>query len=879
MLHAGPIRVGSITDARFGWDWTLDGSEMVNTRAKLLNAQHFGPGGVVRRAIEITDTGAAVGSITVPVLDQFDVFFVGWFGDSTPQAFTPAELDAFREWVWRGGSMIVVCDDSLADEVCSAFGVPAGGDLLGTVIPTGAAVDHPLVNGPFGAVAALDLWGDYSSFTATPGAVVVMRDSAPAQGPVVVVRRWGAGQVVLFTDVDIIANAATDGSAISSDNDRFLGNLFAFAARPYDLVIDAAAHTGGLSGTEWRSDVDLLNRGSSDTPVSLALLRVSQANLNPASATVSVPAGQTLRLHDLLAGLFNVSNAALGLSFKGGEIHANSRFYNVGSADGTVYGMYVPSTDDRETVWFGRPGVFHHLSYTPGSTAGARVNIGGASRVPFAVQTEIRLYGDAGELLAVKNHTFQPYEHRQFTKIHEALGTPAVTHGFAVVEVTTPGGAVDAYAMLIENKSGDPIFMPPSFGAADDQDAVAALAGFRGAAAPGAGQSVVASEATCAGPYDRIVAAAANTTGVNSTKWLSDVDLLNLAAGPATVDIARLKANQANSTPLVASVQLPAGETVRLANVLGTLLPAGNAGLGVRFCNGEAFVNSRFYNTGSANGNVYGMYVPAMALREAVTPCRPGVFHHLSYSPSATVGQRINIGATNATDLPTDWAIRLYGDAGTLIGEQVATLAPYEHRQYTNIHKLLGTPAVTNGWATVEVTTPGAAIHPYAMRIENVGGDPIYMPAELEDASRSVAVAQAFAGPWQGGWRNTTFATLGAASLSLAFDLPNQAVTGTLDLDGAVFGGGDPPAQVLGGKLTPRGAVLSGASPALGTYLVEIDGLCRITGQLTGLPSPDIAAVEFSGTATPAEISLAYTVTFSEPAGGGTAAGTITLTR
>ena len=882
VLVAGPIKVGSITDARFGWDWTLDGQEMSNTRAKLLNPVSFGPAGVVRRAIQITDTGAAVGSVDEALLEQFDVFFVGWFGDNTPNAFTAAELDAFRAWVWNGGSLIVTCDDDSVDAVCGAFGHPAGGPLDGPVVPASGAATHPLVKGQFGEVTSLAFSGDYSSFTATTGASVVLRESGAGQGAVVIVRRWGAGQVILFSDIDIIANTATDGDAIVNDNDKFLGNLFAFAAMPYDLIIDAAAHTAGVGGSVWRSDVDLLNVAQAgDTSVSVSLLRANQGNLSPATAAAAVPAGRSLRLEDVLAGMFNAGNAGLGLQFKGGELLANSRFYNVGAADGNVYGMYIPSTNDRETVRYGRPGVFHHLSYTPGSSSGSRVNIGGTSRVPFPVYVVIYLYDDNGDLINFRTHTFQPYEHRQFTKIHETLGSPAVTHGYATVEMTTWGGAIDAYAMLIENKSGDPIYMPPSFAPATPPAPVltAATPPLAVAAEVQADQEQRAAAATCSGPFQRIIAAAANTTGANATKWLTDVDLLNRGGAPATVDIARLKANQANPSPLVESVVVPPGETLRLNNILGTLLPAGNAGLGFRVCSGEVFANSRFYNTGAAAGKVYGMYIPAMAPTEAVTPCHPGVFHHLSYSPNAAVGQRVNIGATNATGIATTWVIKLYGDTGALVGTQTATLAAYEHRQYTNIHKLLGTPAVTGGWASVEVTTPGAVIHPYAMRIENVGGDPVYMPAELLDVATSTRVADAFAGAWTGGWTNTTFASSGSAALRLSFDLPNQAVEATLDLGGSVFGGADPPPQTLVGALTDSGIVLEGTSPALGTYSVTIDGFCSLSGLLTALPNPAIASVDFSGQATPGGIEVTYTVQFSALGGGGTANGTLNLSR
>lgn len=872
-LADGPLRVGSVAASRFGSDWTLDGPMMANTRAKLLNTSNFGLAGTVRRPIQITDTAATVGSVDAPLLGNFDVFFIGSLDDQHPNAFTPEEMAAFQAWVAAGGTMIVTCDAPYDDALCAAFGLPVDANSTAPAVPTAPGADHPLFAGPFGAVASLGMWGDYGYFAGSVGAVVLAQDSSGSGAlPVVLFRRWGSGRLILLSDVDILAQAATAGSSVTSDNDRFLGNLFAFAARPFDLLIDAAAHTGGLNGTTWRSDVDLLNTGSGDVTVAVSQLKANQGNIAPIPSLVSVPAGRTLRLSDVLAGLFTGANAALGLSFPGGQLYADSRFYNVGAADGSVYGMYIPSSDDRDTVWHGRPAVFHHLSYTPGTTAGARVNIGGASRVPFPSTVVIKLYGDVGELLGTKTYTFQPYEHRQFTKIHEALATPAVTHGYATVEVTTAGGAVDMYAMLIENLSGDPIFMPPSFSSDDAEDAVLAVTAGGAAAAPVA-------PGPCTGDYQRIIAAAANTGGINLSKWQTDVDLLNLGVDDATVEIARLTANQANTAPLITSVSVPSLGTLRLVNILDTLLPATNAGLGFRFCSGEAFVNSRFYNIGSADGKVYGMYVPSMAPEQSATPCRPAVFHHLSYSPDTATGQRVNIGATNGTGIKTTWVIRLFGDNGTLLGTHTATLQPFEHHQYTNIHKILGTPAVTHGWATVEVTTPGAAIHPYAMRIENVGGDPIYMPAELEQVATSPELAAAFAGTWTGQWKNTTFGTTGNASLALSMDLPAQSVSAVVDLDGNVFGAGAPPAQTLTGTFTEKGIVFSGTSPLLGTYALNADGFCSVSGRLTHLSNPTISSVDLAGTVTTTKVSLTYTITFSPAGGGGTATGTVTLTK
>ena len=101
----------------------------------------------------------------------------------------------------------------------------------------------------------------------------------------------------------------------------------------------------------------------------------------------------------------------------------------------------------------------------------------------------------------------------------------------------------------------------------------------------------------------------------------------------------------------------------------------------------------------------------------------------------------------------------------------------------------------------------------------------------------------------------------------------------TLDLDGNVFGGADPLPQTLTGILTDTGIVFAGTSAELGTYELTVDGLCSLTGRLTGLPSLTIDSVELEGTATPDGIAIAYTVHLSALGGGGTANGTLTLER
>ena len=224
------IRVGSIADARFGTGWTLDGGQMSVTRSKLLNTANFGPGGTVSAPITITDTASTVGSVNASLLSNFDVFFIGYLDDGNPNAFTGAELSAFQTWVNGGGTMIVTCDESGYDAVCSQFGFPATTSGTNPDLPTAAGLASPIFNGAFGSVASINECGTQGFFTTTAGASVLATDSSGSSNPIVLFATVGAGRVILIADVDTLSNCTLSaGTTITTNQDRFLGNLFAFA--------------------------------------------------------------------------------------------------------------------------------------------------------------------------------------------------------------------------------------------------------------------------------------------------------------------------------------------------------------------------------------------------------------------------------------------------------------------------------------------------------------------------------------------------------------------------------------------------------------------------------------------------------------------------
>jgi len=244
-FDAFAIEIGSISNTRFPDEWTLNGDEMTDTRAKLLATSNFGPVGTVPELIRLTELSAP---INTTALSTFDIFFIGYLEDGDPDAFSSGELNAFEIWVEAGGTMIITCDEDDYDAVCEQFGpIPSNSNAAPPAIPTDAGMMHPIFDGPFGTVSELGMFGTRKYFENTAGFTVLAEDQSG--NPIVLEGQVGAGRVIVFTDVDMISNdGLSDGPGISNDNDRFLGNLIAYLA---DEAVETFFINAGINGNWW----------------------------------------------------------------------------------------------------------------------------------------------------------------------------------------------------------------------------------------------------------------------------------------------------------------------------------------------------------------------------------------------------------------------------------------------------------------------------------------------------------------------------------------------------------------------------------------------------------------------------------------------------
>ena len=103
----------------------------------------------------------------------------------------------------------------------------------------------------------------------------------------------------------------------------------------------------------------------------------------------------------------------------------------------------------------------------------------------------------------------------------------------------------------------------------------------------------------------------------------------------------------------------------------------------------------------------------------------------LAYSTDAKKGFRTNLGLVNASSLTIAVWVDLYRGDGTLLGTRGASLGPYRSTQLNDVFSTVTTADVADGFALVRTTTAGGAFFAYASVIDNLSGDPIYIPARV----------------------------------------------------------------------------------------------------------------------------------------------------
>ncbi|MFH1176806.1 MAG: hypothetical protein V1750_05310, partial [Acidobacteriota bacterium] len=222
------------------------------------------------------------------------------------------------------------------------------------------------------------------------------------------------------------------------------------------LYVPAAAHTSGVKGSQWRTDISLYNPGAESVGYTVELLQ-DGATSTGETRGFSLPAGQAVAHTDILSSVFGISGVAALRIGSEGALVVSGRTYNQ-TAQGT-FGQLIRAKRQGDAARAGEIQRLFPLASSATRDRGFRTNLGFVNPSAVEVVIEASLYRGNGARVATQIYTLKPGAFVQVTDVFGKAGAGDVEAGYAEIVTTTPDGAFFAYASVIDNISGDPLYI------------------------------------------------------------------------------------------------------------------------------------------------------------------------------------------------------------------------------------------------------------------------------------------------------------------------------------------------------------------------------------------------------------------------------------
>ncbi|MCP4590001.1 MAG: hypothetical protein GY842_04605 [bacterium] len=244
------------------------------------------------------------------------------------------------------------------------------------------------------------------------------------------------------------------------------------------------------------------------------------------------------------------------------------------------------------------------------------------------------------------------------------------------------------------------------------------------------------SPASVSAEEERWIPVAASNTGRFGSDWATDLWINSQVSDrEIAVTIAFLPDAAGSTTPLEATVDVPALSILEIVDVVGSLLGEYGAGALRLRSTGKFEVRSRTY-TGDPETGTFGQGVPGLTLDEALEDSvLVGAANLLGPR-----GVRSNVGFVNPSPEPCELRIGVVDQyTGASVGTEVELeLGPYGRYQ-GNVFELVGAPdhETQNAGVAAVVSPTSEPIYAYLSRIDNQTNDGTFMLAFSGDSGRA----------------------------------------------------------------------------------------------------------------------------------------------
>ena len=210
-----------------------------------------------------------------------------------------------------------------------------------------------------------------------------------------------------------------------------LASVVAGSSRAH--IIPSSGHTAGAGGTVWRSDAVVHNPGSGAVTAHLFFMKRDQSNASARGKRISIAAGASVKLEDLVLALFGESaTSGAILVASDADLIVTSRTFN-NAASGT-YGQYIEGYPLTQAIGPNQPVRLIQLT----KNANYRTNIGVANASGETITVKVDIHRSDGSKIGTRTYTVQPYGYYQETNPINILTSSNVDDAYAVVSSATP---------------------------------------------------------------------------------------------------------------------------------------------------------------------------------------------------------------------------------------------------------------------------------------------------------------------------------------------------------------------------------------------------------------------------------------------------------
>jgi len=439
----------------------------------------------------------------------------------------------------------------------------------------------------------------------------------------------------------------------------------AVGSAPVESWIPAVAHTNGVGGTIWRSDVSLLNRSTRANAVRVRYYHGWEA----LEHELELAPGESRVIPDVV-GSFGRSGFGPLQIFSSEALTTTSRTFNQ-SAEGT-FGQSFDGVTATGGLESGESVVLMQLR----EDDAARTNIGIHNQWRRFARVEVELYDGNGALVHADTWIIHPLHTMQINRPFQTFGGRVdIESGYAVITVLS-GQDIYVYGSVIDNATGDPTAIPMKIGD---------------------------------GAHRQWIAAAAHSSGVHGSVWRTDLFLLNRSGGRATAEIIFRRSD--GETALL-PVNVLDGRQIVLGDVVAQLGMAGSGSIEIH-SDRPLLASSRTYNAGP--DGTFGLFIDGVSAQATAdggdTVWLPQLQQNQAF--------RTNIGLVNSSDVDARVRIFLYDTSGNELVSRWRTLEPREWSQLQEpFSRIAGRTDIDAGSAKIEVESGD-----YASVIDNTTND------------------------------------------------------------------------------------------------------------------------------------------------------------